>query len=291
MLPAWETIVVPDHALEPRSMLSVAERRLLFWLGAEYVRGNDAIIDLGCFLGGSTVALAEGIRANPRATHARVDVFDRFVADEFMADHYLAEHGLRPGDSFRPVFDANTAAVRDRLVVHQGDIAFVQWEERPIEVLFIDIAKTWELGDVVNRRFLPLLVPGRSIVVQQDMAHAFCPWLAITMELLTEHFELLGYVEHNSVVYRCRAPIAHEALPELRALSADRKVALLDQAIARFEGTAHALLRCARVMLLSELGEPGAARTELTAIRTDYSEDPVVAWEIGEVEAALTRMS
>jgi hypothetical protein len=271
-------------------MLSPAERRLLYWLGAEHARDVGAIVDAGSFVGGSTVALAEGVRANPHAANVRIDVFDRFVVDEFMAERYLAQHGLRPGDSFRPVFDANTAAVRDLLTVHEGDLAEVTWDARPVQILFVDIAKTWQLNDVVTHRFFPWLIPGRSIVVQQDMAHAFCPWLAITMELLADSFELLGYVEHNSVVYRCVAPVSAAAIPdELRRLPDDRKLSLLDRAVERFEGstTARALLRCANVVLLAELGHDEAARSELEAIKSSHPGDEVVAYEVTEIERAL----
>ena len=49
-------------------------------------------------------------------------------------------------------------------------------------MLFVDIAKTWALNDVVIEQFFPRLIPGRSVVVQQDYAFAFRPWVAITME-------------------------------------------------------------------------------------------------------------
>jgi len=285
---AWDVAALPDAVLKPETMLSVAERRLLYWLGAEHARGDGAVVDAGCFVGGSTVALAEGLRVNRRAGDAYVDAFDRFTVDEFMATAYLAGHGLQAGDSFRPVFDANTAAVRDLVVVHEGDLAEADWDERPIDVLFVDIAKTWEINDVVIRRFFGWLEPNRSIVVQQDMAHALCPWLAITMELLADHFELLGYVEHNSLVYRCRAPIPPGAVPHsLRALPDDRKLALLERATGRFEGVPAALLSCALAVLLNELGDADAARRELARVRENHHGDPVVEWEANEVEAVL----
>jgi hypothetical protein len=284
----WDAVALPDAVLAPKTMLSDAERRLLFWLGAEHARGDGAIVDAGCFVGGSTVALAEGLRVNPRAGDAYVDAFDRFTVDEFMATSYLTEYGLRAGDSFRPVFEANTADVRDRVVVHEGDLADADWQGRPIDVLFVDIAKTWELNDVVMRRFFGWLAPDRSIVVQQDMAHALCPWLAITMELLADHFELLGYVEHNSVVYRCRATIPPNAVPDsLQDLPDDRKLALLDRAIGRFEGVPSALLRGGRAVLLSELGDADGARRELERVRASHPGNPALEWEANEVAAIL----
>lgn len=41
-------------------MLSLEERRLLYWLAREYFAGIGAIVDGGSFVGGSTLALGEG---------------------------------------------------------------------------------------------------------------------------------------------------------------------------------------------------------------------------------------
>ncbi len=46
-------------------MLSIEERQLLAWLAASHWEGRGAIVDGGCFLGGSTLALGRGLRENP----------------------------------------------------------------------------------------------------------------------------------------------------------------------------------------------------------------------------------
>ena len=52
------------------------------------------------------------------------------------------------------------------------------------QVLFIDVAKTWRINDVVIAQFFPKLIPGHSIIIQQDYMWGFGPWIHITMALL-----------------------------------------------------------------------------------------------------------
>ena len=68
--PPWEAVDVPDAALRPPTMLSVAERRLLYWLGASHARGEGAIVDAGSFVGGSTVARSPSWTSRRSATGA-----------------------------------------------------------------------------------------------------------------------------------------------------------------------------------------------------------------------------
>jgi hypothetical protein len=65
-------------------MLSIDERRLLYILARDYFRGDGAIIEAGCFLGGSTIALAAGVTENQRQ-HRRtrpIETRDLFDLDD-----------------------------------------------------------------------------------------------------------------------------------------------------------------------------------------------------------------
>src|SRR5512146_2489264 len=59
---AWRWCSVPETADAP-TMLIPDERKLLFHLASKSYTGAGAIIDGGCFLGGSTTALAAGLEA------------------------------------------------------------------------------------------------------------------------------------------------------------------------------------------------------------------------------------
>jgi hypothetical protein len=288
----WRQIEVPTGVSEVVTMLSLEERRLLYWLARDYFTGVGAIVDGGSFVGGSTVALGEGLRANPRVEPGtRIDVFDIFEVDAFMSAQYFRPNGLSyvAGDSFRPFFDQQTSSVNDLLDVHAGDLAKIGWSGGPIEVFFVDIAKSWALNDVLVDQFFPELIPGRSVVVQQDLVFSSCPWLALTMEYLADEFEPVAFVEYNSLVYLCRRPVPTGVAGSLRALTTEQRIELMDRAIARFRGYPRGLLRLAKAVLLSECGLYAAAREETEAVRNDYNDDSVVLAGLPLVEESLAQ--
>ncbi len=108
---------LPASLYEVGSMLSYHERGLLHWAARTAPPG--AIVDLGSFLGGSTLALAAGAAGNDGI----VDAFDRFrLEDDSQRAWIPAGFDLRPGDSTRDVFAHNTRRVADRVRKHEGEI-------------------------------------------------------------------------------------------------------------------------------------------------------------------------
>jgi hypothetical protein len=283
---AWSSVELPSPVRKVVTMLAMEERQLLYALGRDWT-GEGAIVDAGCFLGGSTLALATGVLANPRPIEkaGAIHSYDLFVADAHQAGSYLKKFGqFTPGDSVRPVFDQQTAGVAPLLQVHEGDLRSFPWAgDAPIETLFIDVSKTWALNDFIVREFFPALIPGRSIVVQQDYVHPTCPWLAVTMEYLAEYFELLMYVPGNSMVYRAMRAVPRDVVAgdPISALPEGEKRALMDRAIAR---SAQVLapadlveLEAARCLMILSMDGADAAREDLARIRTAYVDSPRLA--------------
>jgi hypothetical protein len=273
------------------TMLSIEERQLLAWLTESWWRGQGAIVDGGCFLGGSTLALAEGLRANAGASAgSRIDVFDLFEVEPYMVEMYFPGTGLRAGDSFRGEFDKATASVADLLEVHDGDLAQLGWDGRAIEVLFVDFAKSWALNDVVIRQFFPCLIPGRSVVLQQDYAFAFQPWIAITMEHLRDHFEPVAFAEYNTVAFVCREPVPRDVtLPS--ELPYERKFELIQAATRRFRGYPRSYLEAGKAMLLLEQGDLAGARDELRGVRERFADDELAQRSAELVQDAIEAQS
>src|SRR4026209_1339620 len=101
----WGSMKVGKSAVP--TMLSEEELRYLTWLGAEAWTGRGAILEVGPWLGGSTRALAEGVR---QRTHCRPGVLtsmDNFVWKSFMAQR--SGLSLKEGESFLPYFQKNMA--------------------------------------------------------------------------------------------------------------------------------------------------------------------------------------
>jgi hypothetical protein len=199
---------------------------------------------------------------------------------------YFEGKGLRAGDSFRGEFDRATAQIADLLEVHDGDLAELGWDGRPIEVLFVDFAKSWSLNDVVIREFLPCLIPNRSVVIQQDYAFAFQPWIAITMEHLREYFEAVAFAEYNTAVFVCRKQVPRD-VPLPSELSYETKLALLETATQRFRGYPRSYLESGKAMLLLEQGDHAGAQAQLQDVRERFADDDLAQRSASLVQGAI----
>lgn len=239
-LPDWRSVILPDEVGRAPTMLMRTEQQLLYSLARDYFRNEGVIVDAGCFLGGSTLSLASGLRANPRFQAAPrrnvIHTYDLFAVEPWTIGIYFPE-GTPHATSFEPLFRENIAAFADLVAVHSGDVKQASVPAEPIEILFIDLAKHWETSDHVVRAFFPRLVPGRSIIVQQDyLYHVWTGWLPVTMEYFSEYFELLDHTEHNSVVFRYAKAAPPDAFCRdvIQSLSRAEMRTLADRAIARF---------------------------------------------------------
>jgi len=259
-----------------KTMISKEERRLLYALAREYASGDGAIVDAGCFLGGSTVALLGGLRDRAeRWSGPPVASYDLFRVDPATIPKYF-DDSVRAGDSFRARFDVNVAGFDVPHVVHEGDIAQIGWSGGPIEVLFLDVLKTWELNDAVVRDFFPSLVPGRSVVVHQDYGWGWQPWIPITVELMGDSLQLVDWMEWGSHVFLVQDEIPARALNGLSDLDLDAKLELMARAVEKSKGWARGMLEIGRASLLGERYGSDAGRRELARIAERYAADPSV---------------
>jgi hypothetical protein len=218
------------------TMLMDEERAMLQWLAHHVYSGAGSLLDCGAFLGGSTIALAQGLKKG-RAPARKVHSYDLFVAGKFEGKNY-AEHGLVEGKSFRDLYDRNIAHVKDLVEVHEGDITQAVIPDGEIEILFVDCAKAPDVNDFFVTRLFPRLIPGQSIVVQQDYLFPALPWIQITMEYFSDCFEMLADTELNSVIYGCTKAIPPKAAIGCvwHLMSTSMKHLLMQQAINRWQG-------------------------------------------------------
>lgn len=240
-------------------MLMQDELRLLEFLSEDYWRGDGVIIDAGCFLGGSTLALASGLRKNLArcgiAEKPLIHSYDLFRIEDWTRGVYFPE-SAQAGDSIRADFDRNIAGYAPLVRVREGDITASEPPSRPIEILFVDLAKHWTVCDWITENLFPHLIPDRSIIVQQDyLYHHWTGWLQVTMEYFAEEFEILCDTGSNSVAFLLRKPFAPGRLrPRLvEAMPFSEKAALMDRAASRFPPTQAEVLRSARAHFLGML--------------------------------------
>lgn len=257
----WSAHDTPEPVRQRATMLMPDEVRLLHHLAEHVWAGEGAIVDCGAFLGGSTVALADGLRRNlaarGEAERPLIHAYDRFEVEEYTRGSFFAPD-TPVGSSFRDRFDATVAPYDGLIEVHAGDVTAQTWTGGSIELLFVDVAKHWTVCDWVTRELFAHLVPGRSLVVQQDyLFGSWTGWLHVTMEALAEHFDYVCDTGQNSVVFRHTRAIPPEKLRGdlVGDMPRDQKIVLMERAAARFPPAQRELMESARRHFIDMIDE------------------------------------
>jgi len=195
-------------------MTSRPEQRWLRNYAAQRYRGVGAIVDLGCFLGATTIALAEGLELNRKANRKQIYAYDLFIWNkryEAWARGKEVEGLFTIGGSFLPEFLRRTQNWRDYIVIHEEDLRHARWEHGPIEFLFIDAMKSPEVATAIASNFFLHLVPAKSYVAHQDFPHCFAPWIHFLTFRLRDYFRFVADL-HQSSLFRLEREIDPQAL-------------------------------------------------------------------------------
>jgi hypothetical protein len=213
----WEAVTDAEMAagLRVPSMLSRAESQLYHWLGRR-AGGVGATVDLGAYAGGSAARLLSGLERSGRPYH--LHGYDHFRSSRQWWAKFLPDEPLPEADnaSILEIARRHLAAWEGRVTLHPGEIGEMRWTEGPVEILSVDAAKGAEIADHVAAEFFPALVPGRSVVVQQDYLLSVQPWLAAQMVALADHFQPLALVARHCVVFLCTSEVTEAALAAAR---------------------------------------------------------------------------
>lgn len=179
-------------------MLLRRELDYLHWLAGE-TAPLGRVVELGCFLGGSTAALLAGLNES-NARNPSVIAYDSFQApgqEAFKVAPELVGFGLTPNASFLDLYRKLHQDRIEAITLRQGMIpehacgdlaACLYPEQDAIGLLFIDIAKVWGVHISVLNAFAHHIEPG-GIVVQQDFGDFRTPWLILHMWQLRDAFE------------------------------------------------------------------------------------------------------
>lgn len=222
------------------TMISKEEKLMLSWLTEFFVTGKGQIVDLGSFLGGSTVFLAHGLSNNKSKALNDIfihcyDTFQIVLEDKHVVNYFLPKFELDYplGGDIYPLFKKHTNTFLEYLKVYKGKIENYYPNYDKIELLFVDVMKSPSSYNHVISHFIPKLIPGKSIMIQQDyLCHTSGPWHVILMELLDDYFELITDTSINSVLYFYTREIPQELLESCiwEKISKDKKIELLERA-------------------------------------------------------------
>jgi hypothetical protein len=213
----WRTVPATDlgAAAGVPTMLTSEEGLLYHWLGRR-AQGAGVAVDLGAYAGGSAARLLSGLALSGRPFH--VHSYDRFRSSRAFWARYLPDEPLPEVDDadLLPVVRRHLAAWEGHVTLHVGDIGEKHWTGGPIEILSVDAAKGSAMADHIAAEFFPALVPGRSILIQQDYLMAVQPWLCAQMARLRDQFLPLAHVPKVGLVFLCVSPVTPQALAAAR---------------------------------------------------------------------------
>ena len=230
----WRDIAdqIPQRARAVPTMLKAEEQALYFWIARDWAKGAGAIVDLGCFAGGSTARLAAGAEAAGYA--AEIHAYDRFSANEKTKENTLYPQGVAPfeGEDIRPLAERLLAPWADMIALYPGDLLQSRWHGGPIEVLAVDAAKSARAADRIADRFFPALIPAGSLIVQQDFLHRRQPWLIAQMHLLAGAAVPVAFCAHDCVAFLVTEQIDRDRLAAARVehLDDDALIGILTDA-------------------------------------------------------------
>lgn len=255
-------------------MTSMMVRAYLKWHAQEVLTGAGTVVDLGSWLGSTTAALAMGLSANRRPAAARtvIHAYDEFVWDPRFG-HYSPPLRLGPyeaGDSFRAEFELVVRRWSDRIAVHEGDLLQGEGTGEPIELLVVDVMKSWELTTHVLRHFYSELIAPQGYLIHQDFSHCFTPWIPLTSYRLLPYLEPVKDIPRSeTLVFRAARPVP---LSELGLGRESFEESEVEEAFRYWlrttEPNKHSGLRTARILLAHYDGDAERAqrmRASLTA--------------------------
>ena len=146
---------------------------------------------------------------------------------------------------------------------------------QPSEILFIDVAKSWNVNQHLASEFFPALTPGDSIVVQQDFNHEWAPWITVAMEYYSEYFTTLCN-EEPSKIFLLQKAIPKKVLQVnlKKELTADEKIQLMDSSINNSPDSSVYILQAAKaVLLFMEIGADQGVQ-HATVCKAKYGHRP-----------------
>jgi hypothetical protein len=208
--PWLKTIVEP---IDMPGMITDEEAQYYEWIGTLY-QARGAAIELGPWLGKSTRHIIRGLKKSSRFDGSQLQVFDDFIWRSSWMNQYVSEDLRRPNHaSFRDIFESFVGDDRDHLQVSTAKIVDyegnehlpnIAWSARPIEIMYIDCGRTFEVNERWFRVFSPSFIPDVTLLVMQDWGtHRERPRMPFnqTLQFTKAHreMEILHELSHGAV--------------------------------------------------------------------------------------------
>jgi hypothetical protein len=129
--------LVADRTLDMSiaGMLSPQELQYLYEYTKNEYSGLGEIVELGCWLGSSTIAMATGLVENtkPQVKNRQIHAYDIFIWESWMdscggVNGRNLKEKFKPEDSFCEAYQRQTSAWENQICCHPGDLLQLGWQ-------------------------------------------------------------------------------------------------------------------------------------------------------------------
>ena len=287
------------------SETSLDERRLLYRVFRNQWSGSGTVVELGPFLGGTTRAIAWGMRYNKkRQQGATLETFDKFgsyysgerlrafvapMVEANLMTSALAYELCEKGD-FESLFREihKTHNYFELIRIHNAvlpdnpeDIiaseALGPIKEKQISGLFVDGCKSWASTVYVLQQALPKMKPG-DLVIFQDFGWHTCFWISSMVYALRDFLTYQEYADstyifrvaqtptESDILYRC--PVRPEHLGA--SFFSEAATQLATDCRARGDLRGELIAHLHQVAALATIGEKDKALKILKSINLEH---------------------
>lgn len=301
-IPSTITSPTNFHQSPLLGMTSSHEQEFLRNYAQHNYSGQGEIVDLGCWLGSATIALAQGLEHNERniLKFKRIHAYDLFEWDTYMNQSVRGtelENRYQAGDSFLEEYLHRISPWQYLIKVYPGDLMQIGWRPRKqIEYLFVDAMKSWELAKYIFKEFFPHLIPGISLVHHNDFAHFYTGWIHLLMYKLKNYLVPVNSL-WNAAVFRYIQPLPMEIFQKID-LNLPLSIFSKSDIDAAFDYSSEITceevqpnIAAAKAMFWVHLGDLQTAKEELNQARNRFGEVleiPLVMQEIARREGVVS---
>lgn len=291
----FHDVIVPPLEL-PHGMISQSERRFLYWLASKKHSGVGELIEIGTWLGCSTIHLAAGLRDG--STQDKVNAFDDYVWRPGMGEKSGLE--IAEGDSFFPNFINNIAALRAQIEPRVASANDLEWKGGKIETLVIDAPKSWRTIRRVFKQLAPQFIRGKTRIALQDYLHLPSYELALYIASLDALEPEAIVLDGSTVQFRVTGKIPEDHLSDdfnYKLFDAAEINRLWGKILGMLPPAAYQILAPAHPMTLWQLGHHAEAEACLAKLKvtntmvkfvlkkTGKKSDPHFVWLREAIEA------
>lgn len=196
---SFDMVELPEIPDVP-GMIKREEGQYLFWLASQSYTGRGAVVEIGTWLGKSTLHLAAGLRANPHVQDLVCYDHYQWAGGANWATKSNANVGREAGEDFMPDFLKNVADYADIIDARRSKIRDIAFDPGEIEILVLDAPKRAADIAAVLTGISSHIIPGETIIAWQDFMHPVSFEIPAILAELTEFQSPVHVVRDGTMV-------------------------------------------------------------------------------------------